>query len=272
MAKLESDVEQHYSGDSLAERILSAASQTGVTDFTPVALAPADEFHTGGLQSTRELANFAGLTPGTAVIDLGCGIGGPSRILASEFGCTVTGIDLTAEFIRTAQVLSVRCGLTDNPTFQQANALGLPFPDASFDVAWTQHVVMNIADRDTFYREAARVLPAGARLVFFDILQGPAGPVHFPAPWARTPDISHLKTPNETRAAIEGAGFQEVAWRDVTAQYIDFFRKLAANAPAASPLGLQIVIGPDIQSRAGNVMRSAEEGRVLFVQGIFEKQ
>lgn len=271
MATLESAVEQHYGGEGLAERVLSAAAAAGVTDITPVSLAPADEFHTGGLVSTRELANLAALAPGTSVIDLGCGVGGPSRILATEFGCTVTGLDLTAEFVRTAEVLTDRCGLSGNPTFVHGNALDLPFPAASFDVAWTQHVVMNIADRDTFYREAARVIRPGGRLVFFDILQGDAGPVHFPAPWAPTPEISHLKTPSETRAAIGGAGFEEVTWRDATAQYLDFFRKLASNPAPPSPLGLHIVIGPDIQARAGNVMRSAEEGRVLFVQGIFQK-
>jgi len=44
------------------------------------------------------------------VLDVGCGIGGPSRYLASTFGCQVTGLDLTAEFIALATMLAPRLG------------------------------------------------------------------------------------------------------------------------------------------------------------------
>jgi 2-polyprenyl-3-methyl-5-hydroxy-6-metoxy-1,4-benzoquinol methylase len=116
MAETDSVV-AHYGGANLAERILVAAAEAGVAEITPASLAPVDEFHSGGLTATRELAKFAGMKPGESVIDLGCGIGGPSRVLASEFGCDVTGIDLTPEFIEAAQVLTERCGLSGQLRF-----------------------------------------------------------------------------------------------------------------------------------------------------------
>jgi ubiquinone/menaquinone biosynthesis C-methylase UbiE len=91
------------------------------------------------------------LEPGVTVLDVGCGLGGPARFLAATYGCHVTGIDLSQPFIEAARMLTERSGLADRVTFLQTNALELPFADAFFDHAWTQHAAMNIADRVGFY-------------------------------------------------------------------------------------------------------------------------
>uniref|UniRef100_UPI002ADE0816 class I SAM-dependent methyltransferase n=1 Tax=Tepidiforma sp. TaxID=2682230 RepID=UPI002ADE0816 len=185
----------HYHREGLAERILAAARQQGIDPLTPAALAPADHFHSYGLRATRDLATAAGLQPGQHVLDLGCGIGGPARTIAAEFGCRLTGIDLSPEFIRTARILAEACGLAHQCEFHVANALQLPFPDASFDAVITQHVAMNIADRARFWSEARRVLRPGGTLALFDIIRGPnPEPLQYPVPWASEPAISHLLT------------------------------------------------------------------------------
>ncbi len=60
--------------------------------------APIDEVHIRGREATLELAPSAGLDAHERVLDLGSGVGGASRCLAAEFGCRVTGIDLTTRF------------------------------------------------------------------------------------------------------------------------------------------------------------------------------
>jgi len=66
---------------------------------------------------------------------------------------------------------------------QAGDLLALPFPDSGFDVVWTQHVVMNIPDRERVYREFRRVLRPGGKLVFYDALATDAKPeLHFPVP------------------------------------------------------------------------------------------
>ena len=72
-------VAQHYSGERYAERIIDAARSAGIETLTATNIAPADEFHTGGLRSTRELAELAGFRPGISVLDIGCGLGGQAR-------------------------------------------------------------------------------------------------------------------------------------------------------------------------------------------------
>ena len=123
MAEIADGVVAHYGGTNLGERILAAAATAGITDITPETLAPVDEFHSGALPATRELAAFAEIKAGEKVIDLGSGIGGPSRFLAWEIGCDVTGVDLTPEFVEAARTLTERCGLSEKVRFEVADRI-----------------------------------------------------------------------------------------------------------------------------------------------------
>ncbi|HYS47605.1 MAG TPA: methyltransferase domain-containing protein, partial [Xanthobacteraceae bacterium] len=153
-------VAEHYARRALADTILAALEAAGkdLDHLTPDDLAPVDEFHSGQRNATVRLAQLAGVTGSERVLDVGCGIGGPSRYLASTFGCQVTGLDLTQEFVALAAMLAQRTRLADKVTYRQGNALAMPFPDASFDLVWSQNAAMNIADRDRLYGEMRRVL------------------------------------------------------------------------------------------------------------------
>ena len=160
-----SAVVSHYAATSLGTRIGDALHQTGLADNSDLInwkdLAPLDEFHVRGLAATEELAAGLHLAPGATVLDVGSGLGGPSRFLAATYRAHVTGIDLSPPFVEAATMLSERTGLSDRTTFRVADALDLPFDDSSFAYAWTQHVAMNIQDRARLYSEIFRVLEPG---------------------------------------------------------------------------------------------------------------
>ena len=180
---MDDHVAKHYTVSDLAERILDAADE-----LTVDALAAVDEFHIRGRAATEELAACVKLTPEHKVLDVGCGLGGTSRFLASRYGCDVTGIDLTESYCQIATMLSERVGVT--ATFHCGTALDLPYNDASFDVVWTEHAQMNIADKARFYDEIRRVLKPGGRFAFHDIFAGSNPSVSYPVPWAGDESIS----------------------------------------------------------------------------------
>ncbi len=181
MANSQSPVEQHYTSDDLGAAILAALRGMGkdIDHLTPDDLAPVDEFHGGQRPATIRLAELLGLAGNERVLDVGSGLGGPSRFLAWRYGVHVSGVDLTADFVRIAEMLTQRTGLDGKVDYRQGNALDLPFDDASFDVVWSQNAAMNIADRDRLYREMRRVLKPGGRLALQEVAAGPGGPPAF---------------------------------------------------------------------------------------------
>src|SRR5260221_6297450 len=133
MSRSPQAVAEHYKQRGVGDALLAALQAAGkdVDHLTPDDLAPVDEFHSGGRNATVRLAQLAHINGSDRVLDVGCGIGGPSRYLASTFGCQVTGLDFTAEFIALAAMLAQPPGLARQVTHRQGHALHLPFADAS---------------------------------------------------------------------------------------------------------------------------------------------
>ncbi len=268
-------VAEHYAHGDLGAAILAALRDAGIDPdaLSPADLAPLDQFHAGGLEATVQLAELARVDAGWHLLDVGCGIGGPARHLAATFGCRVTGLDLTEEFCRVAAMLAARTDLSGLVDFRHGDALAMPFADQCFELVWSQHASMNIADKDGLLAEMHRVLKPDGRLAIYDILAGPGGPLHFPVPWARTTDISFLDAPEALRARLEALGLDVLAWRDVTKPVTDWTRAMRAKAAqhGPQPLGLHLIMGPDWAEMIANVVRNLEEGRIVLIQAVAQK-
>ena len=267
MSDLERDVARHYQASDLAARVLEALRAAGkdIGRLTPDDLAPVDEFHVGGRAATIHALEKLHLHKDQHVLDVGCGIGGAARYVAHTFGCRVTGIDLTPDFIAAARDLTARTGLADRIRYETASALAMPFEDATFDAGLTLHVAMNIKDRQGLYREVARVLRPGALFCIYDVMKGANEGLRFPMPWSQTPDTSHLTTPAEMETLLGDAGFEIIEREDRSAFGIAFFRQRLAAAAAGGPLppGTHILMGPSTREKSSNLLAGLEQGCVI---------
>lgn len=274
----------HYGGDhdrasgsSLVERTVEALASCELNDsaLSPAALAPFDQFHMRGLQATVELAEMARIEAGERVIDIGSGLGGPSRYLAATFGCRVHGVDLSPSFVEAATYLAKRAGLDDRLTYECADATRLQHADVGFDLAWTQHVAMNIEDRLGFYSAVFDLLRPGGRFAVYDVVAAEDASVLYPVPWAKTSANSFLLTPGAMRSALERAGFEVSSWLDRSTDCLSWFdqqataptnqRQLGQSQPS---LNLGLAIGADFPQMAANLGRNLREGRVGVIQSL----
>jgi len=116
----------------------------------------------------HELVRWGGLDAfpaGTRVLDLGCGIGGSSRILARDYGFEVTGVTISPSQVKRARELTP-ASLPAH--FQIDDAMALSFPDASFDAVWSIEAGPHMPDKAVFARELLRVLKPGGLLLLAD--------------------------------------------------------------------------------------------------------
>ena len=235
---------------------LRAAGLNPDQRLSPEELGALDHFHTGGLRASRELLDLAQIRADDRVLDIGAGLAGPARLLASALGCHVDCLELSPDFCAGAKLLNRLTGLDDRIDVHEGSALDLPFPDDSFDVVWMQNVGMNIADKHKLYGEIYRVLKPGGRYAFQEMAAGATATSYFPLPWATEPADSFLVSADEIRAALGEIGFAAEHFEDTSDAYLG--TTTADAAPNALTLGVYV---DNLAQKAGNARRSLQEGR-----------
>ena len=259
-------VAEHYTHGSLLAKITAGIESIGKTpaSVTVDELAPVDEFHIGGRQASEEFTSQLGLGGNDHVLDVGCGIGGTSRFVASRFGCRVTGIDLTPEFIETGTALCQWVGLDNLVELHHGNALDMPFTEGSFDAAVMLHVGMNIADKAGLFSEVYRLLRPGAVFGVYDVMKTGNDELKYPVPWSSVPDTSALATQAQYVAALQQAGFDVIEVHNRREFAADFFaetrERMAAAGETPPPLGVHIAMGENAPAKITNMVENIAAG------------
>jgi ubiquinone/menaquinone biosynthesis C-methylase UbiE len=127
-----------------------------------------DQDHYGGVTAVETLARRAGVRPGSRVLDVCAGRGGPARFLAHGRGCRVTAVELHPGRAASAARLTRDVGLAARVAVVRGDALALPFRARAFDVCLSQEGLLHIADKPAVLAECRRVLTPGGRLAFTD--------------------------------------------------------------------------------------------------------
>jgi SAM-dependent methyltransferase len=272
----EPDISTHYAHGDLTAAIRGGIESLGktVNSVTTDDLAPVDEFHVGGRPASEHFLGQLGFTPGSRILDVGCGLGGPARFSASQYHCRVDGIDLTPEYVETGQEICKWVGLSDRITLRQGSALSMPFETGAFDGAYMLHVGMNIEDKAKLCTEVARVLRPGAMFGIYDVMITGEGELAFPVPWATSPALSAIARPAQYRTALEAAGFTvvtELNRRDFALQAFEQQRARIIAAGGPPPLGLHVLMGRHAPDKGQNLLKAISSGHVAPVELIARK-
>lgn len=270
-----SAIADHWGKSDVYSLIVSALNKMSkpLYGLTLEDLAPVDHFHARGLPATVELADRLPIKAGQHILDIGCGLGGPARYMANRFQCKVSGLDITEPFVEAANKLTELLRMEPAVKVEQGDGQRLPYPDSHFDGAYTQHVTMNVADRQRFFAEAYRVLKPGAFFALTEHGLGPKGNPHHPVPWSADGSGAYLLTPSETRAILEQTGFEEIFIEDTGAKYAAGYRIAIEKAEkgALPPLGVHILMGESALQKTRNTLRNIEEDRTHPIQLICRK-
>ncbi len=265
------DVTSHYGQNDIIGNILAALPNPGATRLSPADLFPFDQLHGRELLATRDHVARLAPQPGENILDIGSGIGGPARFIASTFGCDVTGIDLTPQFVAAAKYFTTLTGLDSLVHFDQGDATAMPYEDGRFDASVCFYVGMNLPDHQAVLAEAFRVLKPGGRLLWTEAIMTGAVPIAFPLPWSRTAETSHTVTRATFEAALAKAGFELTAVSDETSAHVELAKAVMQSGiqpPPGVRAANETVLGPDFIEHRKNYIKNLMSGALVSL--VFE--
>jgi 2-polyprenyl-3-methyl-5-hydroxy-6-metoxy-1,4-benzoquinol methylase len=274
---MESFVRDHYHAENLIDKIDAGLTAAG-KDLKQLAvrdLAPVDQLHTGGIRGTETLLENLDIPADFHVLDAGCGLGGASRLMADTFGCRVTGIDLSSEYIEAARSLTHRTGLSGRVQFETGSILALPDIIGPFDLILCQHILMNISDKQAAVRQFVRHLKPGGKILLHEIVAGSHPDLAWPVPWAASAAISFLEPWETLLACFTDNGFTLETFTDATAIGNRYWQKAKEfalkNAAGPRALGPHLVFG-DMAARFPFTMsKNFETSAIKLVEAVLTR-
>lgn len=168
----------------------------------------------------------ADLPPDTRVLDLGSGYGGAARFLAEGRGFQVDCLNISERQNRRNRRLNAERGLEGRVRVTDGDFENVPFPDARFDLVWSQDAILHSANKDRVFAEIARVLRPGGTLLFTDPMQSDECPDGVLTPILERIHLRALGSPGLYRELASGVRLDEVAFADYSPHLPTHYRRV----------------------------------------------
>lgn len=210
------------------ERILTELHALGIDDDAPLSvddLTPFDQYHYYGTEAVDHAAAAIGIDAQARVLEVGSGIGGPARYLASSTGCHVTALELQSDLNETAMHLTQRCALADSVTHVCGDVLDGGQNGGQFDALVSFLCFLHIPDREALFARCFNALKPGGRLYVEDFAKHTEPSAE---EWVLLKDkilCPYLPTPAGYEDQLRAAGFEDVVAEDVSAAWASFTRE-----------------------------------------------
>lgn len=204
---------------SVTEEFLDSGQYSGPSIRAYEAVYGRDFVSPGGEVMARELISRLGLSPGSRVLDAGCGLGGSAFLMAREFGAHADAMDLSRNMIDMARRRCEAHGLSELVVLEHGDCLVLDRPER-YDAIYSRDVFLHIHDKAGLFKVLLAALRPGGRLLFTDYCCDDK-------PWSEefsryVEDRAYsLHTLSEYAALLEAAGFVDVETRDLTDRFRD---------------------------------------------------
>jgi SAM-dependent methyltransferase len=237
-----------------------------------------ESFHPGGIELSARLIRGLHLPAKSRVLDLACGIGTTTRLMAREFGLDAIGLDISEANSAKARE-SFPSDSRFSATFVTATAEAMPFPDESFDAVVCECAISTFTDQPRVLAEIVRVLKPGGVVGISDmIVEGelPADITGLVAPWAC---LIGAHSTIGCQSLFLSAGLRVIEYADESASLREFVVELKRKLLTA---GLGRIIGAipgldcldvrglrDLLQRASELVRKGivQYGRLTFAKG-----
>jgi cyclopropane fatty-acyl-phospholipid synthase-like methyltransferase len=227
-------------------------------------LTPFDQYHYFGTEAVDEALEVLQLQPGSRVLDVGSGIGGPARYIAAKTGALVTALELQPDLDEVARDLTARCGLSSRVAHVCGNILDGAVAE-NYDAIISFLCFLHIPERKKLFAACRAALKPGGAMYIEDF--GKSRPVSADEAKALSVKVQCAGLPGkaEYESHLAAAGFGDVSISDVTASWKDFTASRLAMFRAARARGIEVhgrEIVDDLDDFYGTVAQLFQDGAI----------
>ena len=262
----EAEISKNYNQTDLLDKIKLCLSDMDInpSELTTKDLSLFDQMHLGGSAAVKIVSQELNLNKNSNVLDLGCGLGGPARLIAEINNSKVEGIDLMPSYINDGNKLSEIVGLRNRVSLMSGNVLNLPYDNETFDASYMVHVGMNISNKLSLMKNVYRVLKNKAVFVIFDQIKLNNNKTKLPLPWASKQRQSSIGSIDDYKSSLTKAGFSILKFEIMNETALKWIQKSIINLNNNNKKGLafNLLMGKSFQEKYFNLVDEIKKGNL----------